>query len=136
MQLTEFRRYHVELVHEPIRLRTFWVMCSEVVPDAVVSAMLPGVLDTVDMFVSAPPLLFMQTELPEVGRISRHAAFLRSDMIGGMPSVLLTNSEFWRVIEGDDFYAQLSQLGMLFAGDFREAVRDMERLFNLHVIAV
>lgn len=130
-------RYHIALVHEPLRQRTFWVLSDNVVPEGLVDRMLPGIIDASDMFVATPPLMFVRTPLPVFGRISKNAAFLRPGDVADMPSVLVTNSQFWQCIPNDtDFYNQLVEVGQIFAEDFQQAVVELERDFNLHLIAV
>ena len=138
MELSRFNRYHVELYFEPLRCKTFWVLSDRAVSDDIIAGMMPGMIDTVDMFISAPPLLFVRTaELPQAGRISPRAAFLRSGEVESIPSMFVVNTEFWRCAPGcDSFHAQLIHLGGLLQGEFRDVVQQLEKQFNLHVIAV
>ena len=137
MELSRFNRYHVELYFDPLRCKTFWVMSDRAVPDDIVAGMMPGMIDTVDMFIASPPLMFLRTaELPEVGRISPRAAFLRSSEIQSVPSVFVVNTEFWRCAPGEGFHDQLIQLGRVLTGEFQEVVKQLEHDFNLHLIAV
>ena len=137
MELSRFNRYHVELYFEPLRHKTFWVLSDRAVPDDIVAGMMPGMIDTVDMFIAAPPLMFLRTaELPAVGRISPRAAFLRSPGIEAIPKVFVVNTEFWQCAPGNGFQEQLVSLGRALAGNFQEALKKLERNFNLHLIAV
>lgn len=133
--------FNIKLLDDSERNTQSWVMSDEVVSEEIVLQLREGFYDYLGISIyECPVFVFLVAKHNStIGRISEKTSFVHPHHIEPPINTFLVNSKFVDLLEGNNFFEQLSSLSIVLDGDMSEILKtlfwELNNKKGLHCIA-